>query len=73
MSRALELLPLSDEICEARLYRQGALGHALKCVIAYERGDWETTAPGNISDTQIRDRYLDSVVWTKAHAQGLSI
>lgn len=73
MSRALELLPLSDEICEALLYRQGALGHALKCVVAYERGDWETTAPGNISDAQIRDRYLDSVVWTEAHAQGLSI
>ena len=73
MSRALELLPLSDEICEALLYRQGYLGHALKFVLAYERGDWENATPGNVTDAQIRDRYLESVVWTEAQALGLNI
>ena len=68
MSRALKLFPLSDEICEALLYRQGDLGCALKSVLAYERSDWDNVALGDLTDAQIRDRYLDSVVWTEAHA-----
>ena len=36
MTQALDMLPLSDEICEALLYQRGPLGRTLSCVLAYE-------------------------------------
>ena len=73
MTEALDLLPLSDEIRDALLYRQGALGEALKCVLAYEQSDWQGVQLGQLTGMQIQNCYLDSVSWTQAHTQGLGV
>ena len=42
MSDIVRTLPLEKEIRQALLNRQGSLGMTLDCVLAYERGDWDT-------------------------------
>ena len=73
MVQALDLLPLSDEIREALLYREGVLGDALNCVLAYEQDDWTNVRAGKLTDAEIRDCYLSSITWTQTHAEGLGI
>ena len=73
MPQALDLLPLSDEICQALLYRKGALGEALKCVLAYEQSDWQGVQHSYLTGVQIGDCYLDSLGWTGEHSDGLRI
>ncbi len=42
MDDIIPTLPLEREIRQALLNRQGSLGMTLDCVLAYERGDWDT-------------------------------
>ncbi len=73
MAQALDLLPLSGEICDALIDYRGPLGEVLKCVLAYEQNDWHGVELGDLSGTRIRDSYLDSVDWTRTHTSALGI
>ena len=73
MAQALDLLPLSDEICDALIDYRGPLSEVLKCVLAYEQSDWHGVKLGNLSGTRIGDSYLDSVDWTRTHTSALGI
>ena len=44
MPDILPKLPLADEIVAALLAHEGMLGATLRCVLAYEQGDWEASA-----------------------------
>lgn len=63
MEKALELLPLSDEIRDALLHKKGPKGRLLAAVIAYEQGDWDALIQMRIDPEKIAKAYLDSVAW----------
>lgn len=63
MDRVLQALPLSEEIRAALLHHEGAPGAALKCVLAYERGDWDAVAFQDLSEQTLKDSYLAAIAW----------
>ena len=63
MEEALASLPLSDEIKGFLLRQEGRLGTILKCVIAYERGNWPETRCLDVSPETIVNAYLQSIDW----------
>lgn len=60
----LAQLPLSDEINDALLRREGRFGELLKSVIAYEKGEWEEVQDIKLDKKAITEAYLQSVDWT---------
>jgi EAL and modified HD-GYP domain-containing signal transduction protein len=63
MEKAIEHLPLSDEVRNALLHKKGPKGRMLAAVIAYERGDWDALIQMRIDPEKIAKAYLDSVAW----------
>ncbi len=61
----LEGLPLSDDIKGAILNHEGAMGAALKCVLFYERGEWDNVRCLNLEPSTIREAFLQSASWLK--------
>ncbi len=54
-------LPLADDIRAALLHLSGDMGQALRCVIAYECGDWEHVRCANLDEAGIRAAWLAAV------------
>ena len=69
MDRVVNELPLSDDISGALLTFEGTLGGALKCVIAYERGQWRDVHWLGLERHQITEAYYEALGWVE-HAQG---
>lgn len=63
LSDMLDSLPLNKQINTALLYRKGAMGDALNCVIAYERGDWDAVYFERAEKSLIIDSYLKAIEW----------
>lgn len=63
MQEVLASLPLSDEITAALLAHEGLLGDALRCVLAYERGEWDHVACLDLDRVAITDAYLGAITW----------
>lgn len=61
----LENLPLSTPIVRALLEEEGELGAALKCVRAYERGQWHRVSFAGVAPNLIRAAYIDAVFWAE--------
>ncbi len=59
----LASLPLSEDITSALLHYEGSLGALLRCILAYERGDWEGVAYPGLEAGVVRDAYLKSLSW----------
>ena len=66
MAQAIELLPVAAAIGEALVRGTGPMGDTLRCVLAYERGQWSNVRCGQLSLTTIRQCYLDSLVAARA-------
>ena len=64
MSEIVNTLPLSSDIRSALLPHEGVMGEALNCVIAYERGNWESVRCRNLELSTIREAYLNALHWT---------
>jgi EAL and modified HD-GYP domain-containing signal transduction protein len=62
MSEVLDSLPFTEEIQAALLRREGPKGELLSAVIAYERGDFSTLAPGG-SDVSLAGAYRAALEW----------
>ena len=65
MGRILEKLPLSAELHEALLEREGELGEALCCALSYEQGDWEHVACSGLERSEIKRAFLEAVAWVE--------
>ncbi len=65
-------LPLAPAIAAALLDREGELGTALGCVLAYECGDWENVSFGALGSSEIKDAFLGAVQWTESVDRELS-
>lgn len=68
MNRILQELPLSKEITEAFLFKQGPLYPVLLLISLYEGGSWENviklTAMLNLSERRLTNIYLEACKWT---------
>ncbi len=69
MERLLGELPLSEEINNALLYRQGPLGNVLKCVIDYEHGMWDEVGSIALPPRELRECYLEAIAWANTFNQ----
>lgn len=65
MQEVLESLPLSEDLVVALLRREGPMGAALACVLAYEFGDFEAVTFRDLRTEQIRDAFFDAVAWAE--------
>ena len=63
LESALSQLPLTEKVQAALLAREGILGEVLDCVIAFERGDWDTVTSGALDRAAIQRSYLQAISW----------
>ena len=61
LPEAIQLLPFSRQVREALLNHEGQMGSVLKCVLDYERGDWEGVILSNLDPVTVRQSYLDAI------------
>ncbi len=57
-------LPLGSDIREALVNKKGSLGMTLDCVLAYERGDWDTVLCHGVEVETVKTAYLEAISWT---------
>lgn len=65
MDIVLESLPLSDEITDALLKREGLLGELLGIVVRYELGNWKNINSVGFEASELSTYYFESMVWTR--------
>ena len=63
MPRALDDLPLADEIVEALLARRGPLGDALECAIACERWEIDGLGFATLDAAAVNAAFADALLW----------
>ena len=63
MEEILGELPISDELKDAILEKEGPLGEALQCALKYERSAWDDIQYANLDAGTIRDSYLTALQW----------
>lgn len=63
LEKLLAPLPLSSDIVAALLQREGRLGEALACVMAYEIADWSNVRFSSLSPEEITEANLDAMTW----------
>ncbi len=59
----IEPLPLSEDIVNALLKREGLIGEALKCTLAYELADFDNTKFQNLTTEDIFVANVEAVSW----------
>ncbi|GJM11673.1 MAG: hypothetical protein DHS20C12_00760 [Pseudohongiella sp.] len=65
MEVVLKSLPLSNEITEALLDREGVLGELLGIVIRYELGDWKNVNNVGFEASELSTYYFESMLWAR--------
>ena len=63
MDEVLKELPLSSEIGNALVKREGEVGKLLSLVLNYERGNWSEVTDSGISADDLSSAYLESMAW----------
>ena len=64
MEKVLAELPLSDDLNAALLQRDGQMGEALTCALAFEAGDIDADRRfGSMDEVQTGQLYLECVAW----------
>ncbi|MCH8274109.1 MAG: HDOD domain-containing protein [Armatimonadetes bacterium] len=73
MENLLESLPLSDEVNKVLLGRDedSDLADLLRCVLAYERGDWDRVAESGIEGKTVQHAYVEAVDWAAQTSDAL--
>jgi EAL and modified HD-GYP domain-containing signal transduction protein len=73
MDRVLAELPVTDAIRDALVSHAGDMGDALRCVIAYERGDWDQVRYAYLDNDAIVECYLRAIEWAADLGADLSV
>lgn len=63
MSQVMKELPLSNDIANALIRREGEVGKLLTLVLNYERGNWSSVTDCGISAEDLSSAYLGSMAW----------
>ena len=64
LDELLTRVPISAEVNDALLHRQGPYGQTLGVALAYERGDWQAIDEAGFSEEVIASCYLQAVQWS---------
>jgi EAL and modified HD-GYP domain-containing signal transduction protein len=72
MERVVKKLPLADDLQGALLDGQGPMGEALRCTLAYERGDWDAVDCFGLPRATIKNAFLEAVVWVETVDQEIA-
>jgi c-di-GMP-related signal transduction protein len=73
MEHILPSLSLEQDIADALLAQKGTLGAVLRCVLEYERGNWQQAhAAINLNEDSIREAYRKSVGWSLTTLNGFA-
>lgn len=72
MAQVLAQLPLAPEIAAGLTTHQGAPGEALKLVMMYEQGDWDSLLRTNLKPEILGNAFRHAVQWTSELAHSLS-
>ncbi len=72
MANVVKKLPLSEELRNALLEGVGPIGEALRCTIAYERGEWAAVDCFSLPRAVIKRAFLDAVEWVESVDRELS-
>jgi len=63
LDAALAELPLSDEVGAALLRKEGRMGRALACALAYEAGGWDGVARSSFEAATCVDAFAEAARW----------
>ena len=63
LNKAVDSLPLSDAVRSALLKREGRMGEALCCTLAYEQSNWSNVSFHGLSTKQVIESYIQAVEW----------
>jgi len=63
ISSLIEPLPLSEEVVAALLKREGAMGEAINCALAYELSKPETAQFAELSSNDLFVAHIEAVTW----------
>ena len=63
--KVVEELPLTPTVTKALVAGEGALGAALQCARAYERGVWDHATYADLPAHLIRAAYVDALFWAE--------
>jgi len=63
LEEVIEPLPLSDDLVSALLKREGPLGDALTCTLAYETSDFDNARFRQLETSDIFEANLEAVSW----------
>ena len=66
LCKLIEPLPLREDIVAALLHREGILGEALTCVLAYEVANWDSANFAGMSVEAIAVANIEAVTWANA-------
>lgn len=72
LETVLKRLPLAQDVQEALLEQRGPMGEALRCTLAYERGDWAAVDCFALPRRVIKDAFLEAVVWVESVDQEIA-
>lgn len=72
MERVVKKLPLAEDLQLALLGGQGPMAEALRCTLAYERGDWDSVDCFELPRAAIKGAFLEAVVWVEAVDQEIA-
>ena len=61
--KAVDSLPLSDLVRGALINREGTMGEALCCTLAYEQSNWSNVSFHGLSTKQVIESYIQAVEW----------
>lgn len=71
MDEVLSNLPLTNEVNQALLEREGPLGKALECVESYEHASWDRVVMSGYEEKKVCDAYLEALDWSTAVIESL--
>lgn len=69
LQEVIELVRLSPELEGALLRHEGLMGKILQCVLEYEHANWEQVSCAQLKPDDIRNAYLDAIMWSAEAAQ----
>lgn len=76
IEKVMEQLPLSAEIKEALINKEGILAEYLSLAVAYEKGEWENEkaieAKLKLSERQVPATYANAIDWAAEQMQNLN-
>lgn len=72
MQEVLAQLPFTDDIVAALLRREGPIGSALRCALAYERGAWEEADFPAVAPGRCTELHLAALEWADAATRTLA-